>query len=115
MLERWNTVTTWQMSVNTVPYLLFYIGIGLHYGAVNNHFLFSAARYVDLFFSLVLYSVLHRIILAIDLELFYLISLRFLSAFEFFGPKLVMIQKMVTNSRLFCDVNCMVYSKHLDA
>ncbi len=37
-----------------------------------------------------------RIVLAIDLELWYLFSLRFVSAVKLWGPKLFMIRNMVT-------------------
>ncbi len=38
---------------------------------------------------------LYRIVLAIDLELWYLFSLRFVSAVKLLGPKLFMIRNMV--------------------
>ncbi len=47
-----------------------------------------------------------RIIWAYDLELWYLISLRFVMAFRFIGPKLFMLKNMVCvflNKRLFFD------------
>jgi hypothetical protein len=113
MLERWHSWNAWKRCWRIAPYLLFYIGIGLHFGSWDQPSVFSACRFVEFFFSFVVHSIFHRIMLAIDLELYYILSLRFLRAFEFFGPKLVMIRKMVTNSRLYCDVNFAIYSKHL--
>jgi hypothetical protein len=38
----------------------------------------------------------HRIVLALDLEIWYLFSLRFVSAVKLLGPKLFMIRNMVS-------------------
>ncbi|CAF0876559.1 unnamed protein product [Didymodactylos carnosus] len=62
-----------------LPYVLFYVGIFLKYEYGNRPNCLTAAR----------------IILAFDLELWFLLSLRFLSAIKILGPKLFMIQNML--------------------
>lgn len=102
MLERWHIKRAWKWLLNCLPYILFYIGIGLYFHSFEKPPVLSAARYIDcLLDTSSLFdktTSLHRIILAIDLELFYIKSLRFSGALEFFGPKLIMIQKMVRNA-----------------
>ncbi|CAF1001217.1 unnamed protein product [Rotaria sordida] len=79
MLERWHRPGIWMIPIYAMPYLLFYIGIILYFRSENQSNLFTAAR----------------IILAIDLELWYLFSLRFVSAIKLLGPKLFMIRNML--------------------
>ena len=45
-----------------------------------------------------LFDKFFRIIIALDLELWYLRSLKFVIALKFLGPKLFMLQNMVRNS-----------------
>ncbi|CAF1439974.1 unnamed protein product [Rotaria sp. Silwood1] len=61
-----------------LPYLLFYLGLGFRYASYNQELLTTA-----------------RIIWALDLELWYLRSLKFVIAFEFVGPKLFMLKNML--------------------
>lgn len=44
MLEGWSRADLWILIVYTTPYILFYIGIGLHFGSKNRPDLFTAAR-----------------------------------------------------------------------
>ncbi|CAF4182954.1 unnamed protein product, partial [Rotaria sordida] len=81
MLERWHRPGIWMVPIYAMPYLLFYIGIILYFRSENRSDLVTDAR----------------IILAIDLELWYLFSLRFVSAIKLLGPKLFMIRNMVNN------------------
>lgn len=53
---------------------------------------------IELLFCFYLNMIFHSIILAIDLELWYLFSLRFVSAIKVLGPKLFMIQNMVSKN-----------------
>ncbi|CAF4184066.1 unnamed protein product, partial [Rotaria sp. Silwood2] len=79
MLERWHRPGIWMIPIYAMPYILFYIGIILYFRSENRLDLFTDAR----------------IILAIDLELWYLFSLRFVSAIKLLGPKLFMIRNML--------------------
>ncbi|CAF3609712.1 unnamed protein product [Rotaria sp. Silwood1] len=79
MLERWHRPGIWMIPIYAMPYILFYIGIILYLRSENRSDLFTVAR----------------IILAIDLELWYLFSLRFVSAIKLLGPKLFMIRNML--------------------
>lgn len=86
MLEKWNTIPHLVLTklVNpfyALPFLLFYLGIILRYGFGNTPSVLSAAR----------------IIMAFDLELWYLRSLKFVIALKFLGPKLFMLRNMVRN------------------
>ncbi|UJR07956.1 hypothetical protein I4U23_012235 [Adineta vaga] len=79
MLERWHQTDVWMLGVYALPYVLFYIGIGLKFVSRTRSDLFTSAR----------------IILAIDLEVWFLFSLRFVSAIKLLGPKLFMIRNML--------------------
>lgn len=46
MLERWHTSDVWIIPLYGLPYILFYIGIGLKYGSINRPDLFTSARYM---------------------------------------------------------------------
>jgi hypothetical protein len=84
MLEKWGNKTPYLLSqlINPFcapPYLLFYLGILLRYRFGNSPNSLTAAR----------------IIMAFDLELWYLRSLKFVIALRFLGPKLFMLKNMV--------------------
>ncbi|CAF4276359.1 unnamed protein product [Rotaria socialis] len=79
MLERWHKADLWMLILYAAPYLLFYIGIGIQFGSADEIDLFTAAR----------------IVLALDLEIWFLFSLRFVSAVKILGPKLFMIRNML--------------------
>ncbi|CAF2149365.1 unnamed protein product [Rotaria magnacalcarata] len=79
MLERWRLSDIWLLIIYPMPYILFYVGFGLHVNSTGNPDKFTAAR----------------IILAIDLEIWYFLSLRFVSAVKLLGPKLFMIRNML--------------------
>ncbi|CAF1427263.1 unnamed protein product [Adineta steineri] len=90
MLEKWNTTTRLILTklanpFYALPYLLFYLGIFLHYAFGNTPAVLSAAR----------------IILAFDLELWYLRSLKFVIALKFLGPKLFMLRNMLRDLAAF--------------
>ena len=79
-----------------MPYILFYIGFFISLASTARPDLFTVARYENIMNFLFYYNViLCRIILAIDLEIWYLLSLRFASAIKLLGPKLFMIGNMV--------------------
>ena len=103
MTERWHMSKTWKWLMFSIPYILFYIGIIVYFRSFGNPARLSSARYINRFFlSFHRFDTnesLNRIILAIDLELYYIKSLRFSAALKFFGPKLIMIQKMVRSTR----------------
>ena len=65
--------------IRVVSYLLFYIGLILRFTDTTNDESFSAAK----------------IILAYDLEIWFIRSLTFLGISQKMGPKLVMIRRMV--------------------
>jgi hypothetical protein len=44
MLERWHREDLWITSLYVLPYILFYIGIGLHFGSKQRPDLFSGAK-----------------------------------------------------------------------
>jgi hypothetical protein len=44
MLERWHTSDFWIINLYLLPYILFYIGIGLHFGSKERPDLFTSAR-----------------------------------------------------------------------
>jgi len=48
MMERWHKTDSWILSVYMLPYILFYIGIGLHLRSIAQPELFTAARYGQL-------------------------------------------------------------------
>lgn len=52
---------------------------------------------MDLVAGLIQRHLENRIVLAINLELWYIFSLRFVSAVKILGPKLFMIRNMVIN------------------
>ncbi|CAF1223885.1 unnamed protein product [Adineta ricciae] len=79
MLERWHQSDMWMIFVYAPPYVLFYIGIALKFASKIRPDFFTPAR----------------IVLAIDLELWFLFSLRFVSAVKLLGPKLFMIRNML--------------------
>jgi hypothetical protein len=86
----------WLLILYGMPYILFYIGFGLHLGSKIRSDYFTAARYENVTTFLFDYNVdLYRIVLAIDLEMWYLFSLRFVSGVRVLGPKLYMIRDMV--------------------
>lgn len=85
MLEEWNKTSymIFMQLINpfhTLPFLLFYLATILHYVWGNEPSILTAAR----------------IIMAFDLELWFLRSLRFVSALKFLGPKLFMLRNMVS-------------------
>ncbi|UJR16241.1 hypothetical protein I4U23_003149 [Adineta vaga] len=79
MIERWHLKSTWILPMYALPYILFYIGFALHMRSTIRPDLFTAAR----------------IMLAFDLEIWFLFSLRFVSAIKLLGPKLFMIRNMM--------------------
>ncbi len=46
MIERWHKRDLWALSIYVTPYVLFYIGMGLHFGSKVRPDLFAAARSV---------------------------------------------------------------------
>ncbi|CAF3976461.1 unnamed protein product [Rotaria sordida] len=82
MVEKQDKSRSWIAFFRAMIYILFYIGIIFHFKSTNRPGLFKVAR----------------IILAIDLELWFLFSLRFVSAIRLLGPKLFMIQNMVSKN-----------------
>ncbi|CAM4773277.1 unnamed protein product [Rotaria magnacalcarata] len=83
MTERWGSTGSTALTLLSnifyiLPYFLFYLGLGFRYGSYNEDLLTTA-----------------RIIWALDLELWYLRSLKFVIALKFLGPKLFMLQNML--------------------
>ncbi|CAF4001686.1 unnamed protein product, partial [Rotaria sp. Silwood1] len=83
MTERWGSTGSTVLTVLTngfyiMPYFLFYLGLGFRYGSYDENLLTTA-----------------RIIWALDLELWYLRSLKFVIALRFLGPKLFMLKNML--------------------
>ena len=83
-----------------IPYILYYVGIILWYGFNEDSQLLTSARFILLFwlwwkFDLKVNS---RIILALDLEIWFLYSLKFISAVKILGPKMSMVKSMVSMS-----------------
>ncbi|CAF3233033.1 unnamed protein product [Rotaria socialis] len=76
-----NILSSLTALFNVLPYGLFYMGIGFRYGSANNELLFTVAR----------------ILLALDLEVWYLQSLKFVIALKSLGPKLFMLKNMLPN------------------
>ncbi|CAF3607813.1 unnamed protein product [Rotaria socialis] len=76
-----NILSSLTALFNVLPYGLFYMGIGFRYGSGNNELLFTVAR----------------ILLALDLEVWYLQSLKFAIALKSLGPKLFMLKNMLPN------------------
>ncbi len=48
MMEQWHKADSWILSIYALPYILFYIGIGLHLRSIAQPELITAARYVHL-------------------------------------------------------------------
>jgi hypothetical protein len=100
MIERWgstgSTILTFLSNVFYIlPYFLFYLGLGFRYGS-NNDKLLTTARFdknLDEFMMNIMYF---RITWALDLELWYIRSLKFVMALKFLGPKLFMLKNMVS-------------------
>ncbi|CAF4173280.1 unnamed protein product [Rotaria sp. Silwood2] len=83
MTERWGSTGSAILTVLSnifyiMPYILFYFGLGFRYGSYNEDLLTTA-----------------RIVWALDLELWYLRSLKFVMALKFVGPKLFMLKNML--------------------
>ncbi|CAF1272549.1 unnamed protein product, partial [Rotaria sordida] len=83
MVERWGSIGSNSLTVLSnlfyiMPYFLFYLGLGFRYASYTDGLLSTA-----------------RIIWALDLELWYLRSLKFVIALKFLGPKLFMLQNML--------------------
>jgi len=95
MTERWCQSDLWMIPIYATPYVLFYIGIGLHFGSTIRPNLFAAARYFKINTFIKSLKFFCRIVLALDLEIWFLFSLRFVSAVKLLGPKLFMIRNMV--------------------
>ncbi|CAM4822172.1 unnamed protein product [Rotaria magnacalcarata] len=76
-----NILSSLTALFNFLPYGLFYTGIGFRYASGNNELLFT----------------LVRILLALDLEVWYLQSLKFVIALKSLGPKLFMLKNMLPN------------------
>ncbi len=97
MLEGWDRANLWMLIIYVIPYILFYIGIGLCFGSLIRPDLFTSARCVRhiIYAKLIQMHLQSRIELAIDLELWYIFSLRFVSAVKLLGPKLFMMRNMV--------------------
>ncbi len=97
MLEGWDKTSLWMLLIYAMPYILFYIGIGLRFGSTARPELFTSARCVRYtsYAKRIQMHLQSRIVLAIDLELWYVLSLRFVSAVKFLGPKLFMMRNMV--------------------
>ncbi|CAF4144077.1 unnamed protein product [Rotaria magnacalcarata] len=74
-----------KLFFGVAPYALFYAGIFLWYGYGNVPKYFTTAR----------------IILAIDLEIWYLQSLKFISVVKILGPKLFMVKNMLRDLASF--------------
>ena len=47
MLERWHRKSLWILTVYATPYILFYVGIGLHFASMTRPTLFTPARCVN--------------------------------------------------------------------
>ncbi|UJR29010.1 hypothetical protein I4U23_010228 [Adineta vaga] len=83
MIERWGSTGSSILTVLSnvfyiTPYFLFYAGLGFRY-----------ARFDDSLLSTT------RIIWALDLEMWYIRSLKFVMALKFLGPKLFMLKNML--------------------
>ncbi len=84
-------------SIRVTAYLLFYIGLILRFAYASDVEQFSVAK----------------IILAYDLEIWFLRSLGFLGIARKMGPKLVMIRKMVCLEKKSHSILRFIYSRLL--
>ena len=87
MLEEWNTTSHLILTqlinpFHALPFLLFYLATFLHYAFGNQPAILTTSR----------------VIMAFDLELWFLRSFRFVTALKFLGPKLFMLRNMVSRS-----------------
>ena len=93
-----SSIQTWLAKAFVIlPYILFYLGMGLRFGSGDNDDIQTSARSISitlLDFQNFSYC---RIILALDLEVWYLQSLKFVIALKFLGPKLFMLKNMVSS------------------
>ncbi len=99
MIERWGSTGSSILTVLTnvfyiLPYFLFYLGLGFRYASYNG-VLLTTARFAKDFEELKMNLKDFRIIWALDLELWYLRSFKFVIALKFLGPKLFMLKNMV--------------------
>jgi len=99
MVERWGSTGSTIVNVLSnafyiLPYFLFYFGLGFRYGSYNQSLL-TTARFVDDLENLFTIVVYFRIIWALDLELWYLRSFKFVMVLKILGPKLFMLKNMV--------------------
>ncbi|CAF3987348.1 unnamed protein product, partial [Rotaria sp. Silwood2] len=83
MTELWGSTGSTALTLLSnvfyiMPYFLFYVGLGFRYASYNEGLLSTA-----------------RIIWALDLELWYIRSLKFVIALKFLGPKLFMLKNML--------------------
>ncbi|CAF0730867.1 unnamed protein product [Adineta steineri] len=83
MTERWGSTGSIILTILSnvfyiLPYGLFYFGLGFRYASYNDNLLSTA-----------------RIVWALDLELWYIRSLKFVMALKFLGPKLFMLKNML--------------------
>ncbi len=88
-------LTTLSYAFLILPYFLFYLGLGFRYGSYSQGLL-STARFVENLERLIMNQMYFRIIWALDLELWYLRSLKFVMAVKSLGPKLFMLKNMVS-------------------
>jgi hypothetical protein len=102
MLERWHQSDLWIINLYALPYVLFYIGIGIQFGSTVRPDLFTTARYIKRYLLNKRNTIEFRcrIVLALDLEVWFLFSLRFVSAIKILGPKLFMIRNMVNSQKI---------------
>lgn len=83
-------------------YLLFYIGLILRFtqkDPENFASARSASRWFEFVEHFIFYS--YRIVMAVDLELWYIRSIVLVGISSHLGPKIVMIRKMVCSSHLY--------------
>lgn len=94
MMKCWNSKRAFGTFLCITPYILFYIGFIMHMRSNNDPTISTNAKYDN---NILCYSTIvsSRIMLAIDLELWYIFSLRFASGVKLLGPKLIMIRHMV--------------------
>ncbi|CAF1258158.1 unnamed protein product [Didymodactylos carnosus] len=90
MQERWYQSTSWLLATFSKVfyvslYVLFYLGLIFRYGYGDAPNLLTTAR----------------ILMAFDLELWYLQSLKFIIVLEYLGPKLFMIKNMLRDLSAF--------------
>ncbi|CAF3454781.1 unnamed protein product [Rotaria sp. Silwood1] len=83
MVERWGSTESILLTLLTIifyfaPYFLFYLGLCFRFGTYDKDIQTTA-----------------RIILAFDLELWYIKSLKFMMGIKSFGPKLFMLKNML--------------------